>query len=38
VSLATSTGVFVDVHTQKGTPLPEDLASRIEQFEAAFVN
>ncbi|MGO4273618.1 acyl-CoA thioesterase [Paenibacillus sp. TAF58] len=37
VSLATSTGVYVDVHTQKGTPLPEDLVSRIEQFEATFI-
>lgn len=37
VSLGTSTGVYVDVHTQKGTPLPEDLASRIEQFEAGFL-
>ncbi|KRF20730.1 acyl-CoA thioesterase [Paenibacillus sp. Soil787] len=37
VSFAASTGVYVDVHTQKGTPLPEDLASRIEQFEASFL-
>ena len=37
VSFATSTGVYVDVHTQKGTPLPEDLASRIEQFEVSFL-
>ncbi|NOU71330.1 hypothetical protein GC098_07835 [Paenibacillus sp. LMG 31458] len=37
VSFGTSTGVYVDVHTQKGTPLPEDLASRIEQFEASFL-
>ncbi|UKS26760.1 acyl-CoA thioesterase [Paenibacillus sp. HWE-109] len=36
VSFATSTGVYIDVHTQKSTPLPQDLASRIEQFEAAF--
>ncbi|SDO98876.1 acyl-CoA thioester hydrolase [Paenibacillus sp. yr247] len=36
VSFAISTGVYVDVHTQKSTPLPEDLASRIEQFEATF--
>jgi acyl-CoA thioester hydrolase len=37
VSLASSTAVFVDVHTQKSTPLPADLAVRIEQFEAAFI-
>ncbi|GGA08395.1 thioesterase [Paenibacillus marchantiophytorum] len=36
VSFATSTGVYIDAHTQKSTPLPLDLASRIELFEAAF--
>lgn len=36
VSLAASTGVYIDVATQKSTPLPEDLANRIEQFEVAF--
>ncbi|MDD9272175.1 acyl-CoA thioesterase [Paenibacillus sp. GCM10023248] len=36
VSVGASTGVYIDVRTQKSTPLPEDLAGRIERFEAAF--
>ncbi|ASS76332.1 hypothetical protein CIG75_16175 [Tumebacillus algifaecis] len=36
IATATSTLVYFDTHTQKSTPLPDDLRERVEQLDASY--